>query len=130
VECFLYISNEVVVANVSGTDNNHVFTEEVGCSVVSEVINGEVGEVIGVSLNRLAHHVVSEGVVVGVLECSILIVFVVVCVLTGDHLLSDFELSSIHRGVAEGIAHDADSTFDIILEDSHLDVGLFAACFS
>jgi hypothetical protein len=63
--------------------------------IISEIISGQVAEIISIALNGLTHHVVSESVVVRVLESCLLIMFVVVAVISSNFLLEKFKLSSI-----------------------------------
>jgi hypothetical protein len=52
------------VVNLASADNHHVFTEVVGSVEVNNHVSVNLPDVIDIPKNWLAHHVISEAVVV------------------------------------------------------------------
>lgn len=130
VEAVVNLIDELVVVDVTSTNNNEVVTVVVGGLEGVQVINREAGKVVSITLNRLTQHVVTVGVEVSVFKSSSLHVHVVSSVISGDFLLKDLELSSIKSGVGEGVSEKADSAGDVVLEDGHTNAGLFTTGFT
>ena len=79
----LNFSNKaVVVSNASSSHDNHVVSEVVGGSILREDVSVEVHEGVWVASSWLAHHVVSEAVVVALLEGGSFVFSVVLLMLS------------------------------------------------
>jgi hypothetical protein len=48
------------MVEVTGTNNNHIASVVVGCSVALQMVSIEVSKIVGITTHWLSHHVVSE----------------------------------------------------------------------
>jgi hypothetical protein len=119
--------DESLMGDVAGTDDDEVVTEVVLGLELGKVVDAQVGEHVGVTLDGLTELMVTEGVEVGVLEGGVFQVRVGVLVIGSDLLLQDLELSGVQAGVGNGVTEHGDGTAEVILEDGHADAGLFTA---
>lgn len=79
--------DKLLVTDVTSSDNDEVVTEVVSSLKCVKVVNREVSKVVSVTFDRLAEHVVTVSVEVGVFNSGVLIVFKVVCMIGGNFLL-------------------------------------------
>jgi len=89
------LGDELVVVEVADTSHNDVVTEVVGGVEVSQVVDSEGLEDISVSLDGLAHHMLSVDVEVSVLNGGLEVAVAAVFVLFSDLLLNDVELVGV-----------------------------------
>lgn len=106
LEGVVNLINESGVIDVTSSDDDKVVTEVVGSLVSGEVLHGEGGKLISVTLDGLAEHVVSVGVEVSVFKGGVLEIVLVVSVISGNLLLKDLELSLVEGGVSNGVTED------------------------
>lgn len=99
----LNLVHNLLVANITSGNDNDVFTVIVGSMEISELLNTDGADVVAVSLNRLTHHVLSEGVEVSVFEESLFISGVVLLMLIGNLNLELLKLGSVQRNVADSV---------------------------
>jgi hypothetical protein len=128
-EVKVHLFDEGVVVDGTSADNNHVFAGVVGSAVVLEVVRSEVLEVVVVTADRLAHHVVSVGVEMASLEGGGQVVLVEEVVLGGLLLLGELELSVINEGVGDHVTKKGDGTADSALVAGHVQVSHFTVDF-
>jgi hypothetical protein len=62
VEGVVDLSDKLIVVDVACSYDNQIVTEVVGGLISSEIVSGQVAEVISISSNGLAHHVISVGI--------------------------------------------------------------------
>lgn len=115
--------DELVVNDVASADDNDVVTVPVGGTILLKVINGQGLEIVGITLDRLAHHVVTVRVVVTVLNGGGLVLSAVVGMLGSDLTLRELELSSIKSGVGDAVAKHVNHLTDVGLEAGDGEVG-------
>jgi hypothetical protein len=115
------------MVHVAGTNNNHVITEVVKSAVVLEVVNGKVGKVVGVTFNRLTHHVVTVSVVMAIFKGSAVEVAGCFFVLKSELLFGKLELGVVKRGRRDDVSKHTNDLADVALEASDLNLGVFAA---
>lgn len=75
---------------ISSSNDDHVLTEVVGCMEIDNHIAGDLPDVINVSEDRLAHHVLSINIVVHVFHQSFFRVLVSCFKLLPDSVLLHF----------------------------------------
>lgn len=129
VESTLHLLDELVVVDVASGDDDNVVTEPVGGTVVLEIINSQLANDVAVTLNRLAHHVLTIGVEVSVFNGGFLEVGGVHGVFLDQVLLAELKFSGVKGSVGDGVTKHVDNLVDIVLEASHGDVGGFTAGF-
>lgn len=122
--------DEGVVVDGTSSNDNDVVTVVVSSLEVGEVVGGELLELVGVSLGRLAELMVTEGVVVGVLEEVTVVVLVVTIVFSGQFLLEQLKLSGVEVGVAHCITKDLNSSPQVSLVDGEGEGRLLTSSFS
>jgi len=122
-ETSLHLLHELVVNHVASANDYNVVTEPVGGAVLLQIVDCQVGQVIGIALDWLAHHVVSERVVVAVLDRCRFEVLKVGSVLSSNLLLAELELSSIERGIGDAITKQIDYFTSVTLEAGHREMG-------
>ena len=105
------------MVDVTSTNNNDVITEVVGGVEVAKVINRNLLDVVAVSLNWLAHHVLSVNIEMAVLKGSFHAAVVVVVVLLSDLLLNELEFVRVKSAVCDNISKKLDGLANITLED-------------
>jgi hypothetical protein len=110
------LSDEFIMVDVTSTNNNDVITEVVGGVEVAKVINRNLLDVVAVSLNWLAHHVLSVNIEMAVLKGSFHVAVVVVVVLLSDLLLNELEFVRIKSAVCDNISKKLDGLANITLE--------------
>lgn len=116
VERTLHLLHQLVVVNVTGGDDNDVVTEPVGGAVVLQVVNGEVANLIGITLDRLTHHVLTVGVEVRILNRGVLEVSGTHGELVSEVLLAEFELGGVEGSAGDGVTKDVNDLVDVALE--------------
>ena len=126
VEVLVNLLNESLVVEVTSTDNDKVVTVVVAGVVVAESVGVEVLNLIAVTLNRLAHHVLSVHVEVNVLHGGLLVSGVVGLVLVADFLLEELKLGGVEVAVADGITKKSDGLVHVTLENLKLEAGALA----
>lgn len=122
--------HELFVIEVASADDDKVVTEVVSCLVVSEVVDRQCCEQVGITLDWLAEHVVAVSVVVRVLKSSVLVVAGTLSVVSSDLLFEQLKLCSIKSCAGDSRAKQLDSTADIALKYGHAEAGLLAAALS
>jgi hypothetical protein len=95
VESVVNLTDELLVIDVTRSNNDKIVTEVIGGLISSEIISSQVAEIICITPDWLSHHVVSKCIEVRILESSLLIMFVAVAVLSSDVLFEKFKLTSI-----------------------------------
>ena len=129
-EGLVYLFDEGVVVDGAGADNNDVLAGVVGSAVALEAVSSEVLEVVVVTADRLAHHVVSVGVEVASLEGGGLEVLVQKSVLGGLLLLGELKFSGIDERVRNAVTDKGECTAeaalvagDVHVSDLAVDIG-------
>lgn len=102
--------NDLLVVNITSSDNNNVLTSVVGGVVVSKVVNSKSMSEISVSLDWLSHHVLSERVEVSVLKSGFRESIVVILVFLANLLFKELKFSSVEGWVADHITKNLDSS--------------------
>jgi hypothetical protein len=123
LEGVLNLVNELVVVNVTSTNNNDVVSNVVRSVEVANVVNSQGLENITVSLNGLAEHVLTVDVEVRVLNGRFKVSLVVLLVLISYLKLGSFELSSGEGAAAHKVAEELNSLANVALEDLELKRG-------
>lgn len=126
MERILNLVHELVVVNVAGTNDDDVVAIVVRGMEVADVVNGQALEHIAVTLDRLADHVLSVDVEVGVLNCGLKVALVVALVLVGDLKLGSLELGSAEVAAGDHLAEQLHSLANVVLEHLELVEGLFS----
>jgi len=122
-EGFADLADESVVIDGTSANDDHVFASVVIGAVSTEHIGVDVLKVIRVTTDRLAHHVVTEGVIVAGLERGANKVLVEVLVVGSLLLLGHLKLGIVEGGILDGITKEGDSAADVTLEAGHVDAG-------
>ena len=117
------LANKGIVIDGTSTNDNDVITAVVVSLEGTEHVSVEVLEVVRITADRLAHHVVTEGVVVAGFEGGGPRVLVQGVVLLGLLLLGHLELSGVESGVGNGVTKKGNSTTDVTLEAGHVKAG-------
>ena len=112
--------------NGASTNDNHVLTSEVSSFVLVEHIDVKVLEVVVVTTDGLSHGVVSVGVVMASFQSGSLEILTHVLVLLSLLLLGNLKLGSVEGGVSDGVAKHGNSTAEVTLEASDVQVGHLA----
>ena len=73
----LDLVDNLLVANITSGNNDDVFTVVVSSVVISQILNTKSTDVVAISLDWLAHHMLSVHVEVSILNSSLLILSVV-----------------------------------------------------
>ncbi len=81
------------------------------------MIDGQVVGIVSISLNRLAHHVLSEAVEVDILDKCLLESFVTGCMFLTDLFLHELKLAAVEGVLGEGISEELNCLANILLED-------------
>lgn len=110
------------MVDVASTNNNNVITEVVSCVEIAEVISRDVLEVVTVTLDGLAHHVLSVYVKMTVLKSGFHIAVVVVLVLLSNFFLNEFELVGIEGAACNEVTKELNSLGNITLEYLKVDL--------
>jgi hypothetical protein len=100
VEGVLNLLDEFIVINVASANDDHVVTEIVRGSVCLEIVNSQTGGVVSITLDRLAHLMVSVGVVMGVFHSGVFVFLSVHGVFVSQVFFTELELSSVEGSVA------------------------------
>jgi len=124
VERVLHLLDELVMDDVAGTNNDNVVTVPVGGAVLLQIVDGKVSEVVSVTLDRLAHHMVSVGVVMAVLNSGGLEFLAVGSMLGGDLLLALLKLSGIECSVGNAVTEHIHNLTGVTLEAGDGEVGV------
>jgi hypothetical protein len=111
------LGNEFVVVDVTCADNDHVVSDEVVGVESFDVIDGQVVGVVSISLNGLAHHMLSEAVEVDILDKSLLESFVTGCMFLTDLFLHELKLAAVEGVLGEGISEELNCLANVLLED-------------
>jgi len=120
---------ELLVENIAGTDDHDVVAEVVGGLVMCEVFGLDSLELIGVTLDWLTEHMVTERVEMGILNSGRVIVPVVEVMLGGNLLLLEFQLRRVEACIANCIAEHLNGSSHVVSHDSERKVALLTACF-
>ena len=105
------------MVDVASTNNNDVITKVVGGVEVAKVVSRNLLDVVAVSLNGLAHHVLSVDIEMAVLNGSFQVAVVVVFVLLSNLLLNELEFVRVKSAVSDNISKKLDGLSNISLED-------------
>jgi len=105
------------MVDVASTNNNDVITEVVGGVEVAKVVSRNLLDVVAVSLNGLAHHVLSVYIEMAVLNGSFQVAVVVVFVLLSNLLLNELEFVGVKSAVSDNISKKLDGLANITFED-------------
>ena len=116
--------------DVTSTNNNDVITEVVGGVEVAKVVSRNLLDIVTVSLNGLAHHVLSVNIEMAVLNGSFKVAVVVVFVLLSNLLLHELELIGVESAVSDDISKNLDSLANITLEDLERDMSVLSVGFA
>jgi len=73
--------NKGIMIDISSSNNVNVISEVVGSFELCKGIGGDLLNLIGISLDGLTHHMVTEGVEMRVLKGSLMIILEVIIVL-------------------------------------------------
>lgn len=110
------------MADFSGGDDDDIISIVIGIVEVSNLVYTNSLGKVSVSLLWLSNHVLSEGVEVGVLEGSELILGMVQLVLSADLLFEELKFSSVESWVADGITEEVNGLSAVSLMDLHMHV--------
>lgn len=113
----------LLVGNVTGSDDNHVVSVVVGGVEVSQLVNTDSAGKISISLDWLSEHVLSERVEMSVFKSGLNISVVVVFVLHADFILDELKLARVEGAVAENISEKPDGCLGISLKDLEVVAG-------
>ena len=105
------------MVDVTSTYNNDVITEVVGGVEVAKVVSRNLLDVVAISLNGLAHHVLSVNIEMAVLNGCFQVAVVVVFVLLSNLLLNELEFVGVKSAVCDNISKKLDGLANITLED-------------
>jgi hypothetical protein len=89
----------------------------VGGVEVAKVVSRNLLDVVAVSLNGLAHHVLSVNIEMAVLNCSFQVAVVVVFMLLSNLLFNELEFVGVKSAVSDNISKKLDSLANITLGD-------------
>lgn len=103
--------------DVASTNYNDVITEVVGGMEVAKVINSDLLNVIAVSFNGLAHHVLSVNIEMTVFKGSLHIAVVVVFVFLSNLLLNELKFVGAKSAIGDNISKKLDGLANVTLED-------------
>jgi len=95
------LRDKLIMVDVTSTNNNDVVTEVVSGVEITKVISWNSLDVIAVSLDGLAHHVLSVNVEMAVLKSSFHIAVVVVIMLLSNFLFNEFKLVGIESATSD-----------------------------
>lgn len=94
------------MADGTSTNNYHVLTEVVGLIEIDNHVTVDLIDVIDVSEDGLAHHVLSEDVIVDVLHQSLHVIVIGRLQFLPDGVLLHLEVIVIIVGVADHVSED------------------------
>jgi hypothetical protein len=114
------------MVDVTSTNNNDVITKVVRGVEIAEIISRDVLDIITVSLNGLAHHMLSVNVEVAVLKSGLHVAVVAVLVLLSNLLLNELELVGIEGAASNKVTKKLDSLGNITLEDLEVDLSVLS----
>lgn len=117
--------DELLVGDVTGTDDDDVGTDVVGSMEVDDLFLGDGADVFSYTEDRLAHHVVSVGGVVGGLDGGFHLVLLGLDAFSEDGLSFGFDLVGVVDGVGEHVSEDLNSLSEVLFEDGHAVRGVF-----
>ena len=106
MEVLLYQVNELLMANTTGTYNNHVLTEVVGLEEINDHIAVDLIYVINVTKDGLAHHVLSENIEVDIFHQGLHMIVIGCLQLLPDSFLLHLKVVVVVIGVADHIAEN------------------------
>merc|ERR1712045_635499 len=116
--------------DVTSSDDDNVFTSEVGSTVLLKHFDGNVLNVISITTDWLSHLMVSESVVMASFNCGIELLLGEALKLGRLFLLSDFELSTVNGRVCNDISDKRDSTAQISFEAGEINACNFSVSLS
>ena len=116
VEMLLSQVNQLLMINVSRTDDHDILSEVVGSMEVNYHVSLNLIDVVDVSQDGLAHHMFSIDVIVDVLHKGLHHVFVRGFQFLPDRILFHLEVVIIVVGVAKHISKDLHRLRDVLLE--------------
>lgn len=87
--------NKLIVIDITSTDNNHVVTEVISSFEAGNIINSEVLDLVGLTFDGLAEHVVTERIEVCVFKGGIHQIVHGGVMLTSNSLLDNLKISGI-----------------------------------
>jgi len=122
--------DQLLVVNITSTNDDDVGTDVVGLVEVNKVFLGDVGDVFSDTSDGLSENVVSVRSVVDGLPGGFELILLDLDVFTVDGFTFSFDLVLVIDGVAENITEDLNSLSNLILEDSEGILGGFSASSS
>lgn len=117
---------ELLVLDVSGSDDNDVLSDVVISVELLDHVLIDDANVLSDTENGLSHHVVSETIEVDVLDESLHLVLGGLDALSVDGLSLGLDLVGVVEGVAEHVSEDLDGLGNVVLEDGHGVRGVFS----
>jgi len=105
MEMLLGQINELLMINGTSSNNNHIFTEIVGLMEIYDHVTLDLINIIDVTEDRLAHHMLPVDVVVNVFHKGLHMIVVSCLKFLPDSIFFQFKVVVIVVGVAQHIAH-------------------------
>lgn len=119
--------DELLVVDVTSTDDDDVGADVVGSMEVDDLFLGDGSDVFSYTKDRLAHHVVSVRGVVGGFNGGFHLVLLGLDAFSEDGFSLGFDLVGVVDGVSEHVTKDLNSLSEVLLEDGHAVRGVFPA---
>lgn len=98
LEGIVNLTDELLMVDVAGTDDNKVVAEIVSSLEGSKIINRYVGEHICISFDWLTEHVITISVEVSVFQSSVFKIFGTIFVISCNFTLEKLKLARIKSG--------------------------------
>ena len=100
--------NKLLMVYVSSANNNHVLTEIVALVEVNDHLAINLTNIVDITEDRLAHHMISKAVKVDILHQGLLRVLVCSFQFLPDRILLELQVIVVINTIAEHIAKDLD----------------------
>ena len=130
MEVLLNKVNELLVLDCTRADNNEVLTEVVALMVVNDHIAGDHADVVDISKNWLAHHMLSVDVVVDILHECLFGILVCRFKLLPDSVFLEFNMIVVIHAIAEHVTNDRDGMTHVVRETECVVHGVLARSVS
>lgn len=121
---------QLIVVDVSSSDNNHVLSKVIGLMKVDDHVSIDLMNVVNISKNRLSHHMFSVDVIVDILHQGFHVIIVGCKELLPDSFLLIFKSVLIIGRVAEHISKNLDRLADTFFEGEHVIKGVLSRSIS
>lgn len=108
--------DELLVVDFTDSDNDEVISVVVVSVEILDVVKGNVLQVISLTSDGLAHHVVSESIEMSVLHQSALVLSVVVLMELRNFFLDNLQILRVESGVADLVSEHSDGLWHVSLE--------------